>query len=96
MNDATLKRKIADLARDSSNVLIAPHARKRMRERRIQLTQVLRVLTRGNVIEPAHLDIHGCWKCTLHLTVSGDSIKLAVALGEDALKNKVVVITVMH
>ena len=61
MNDASLKRKIAELAADSSHVAILPHARKRMRERRILLTQVLHCLCHGNVVEPAHQDIKGCW-----------------------------------
>jgi hypothetical protein len=96
MNDASLKRKIAELAQDSFNIIIMPHAKQRMRRRGILITQVQKVLIRGNVVEPAHRDIHGCWKCTLKLTVSGDLIRVAAALGEDEHKNKVVVLTVMN
>ena len=59
MNDVSLKRKIAAIAADSSRVVILPHAKKRMRNRRILLTQILYCLRHGNVIEPAHLDIKG-------------------------------------
>lgn len=96
MTDHALRRRIAQLATDSANIVITPHARKRMRERHILLTQIQKVLLRGTMVESAHQDIHGYWKCTLQLTVSGDSIKVAAALGEEHLRNKVIVITVMH
>ena len=65
MNDASLKRRIAQIATDSSRVVVLPHAKKRMRKRNTLLTQILHCLRRGNVVEPAHQDIYGCWKCTL-------------------------------
>jgi len=96
MNDISLKRKIAKIAVDSSRVVIRPHAKKRMRKRRILLTQILHCLRNGNVIEPAHQDIHGCWKCTLESHTSGDVVKVAAAIDRDADGELVVVITVMH
>lgn len=96
MNDISLKRKIAYIATDSSKVVITPHAKRRMRKRRILLTQVLHCLRKGNVIEPAHQDINGCWKCTLESHVSGDVVKVAAAIDRDADGELVVVITVMH
>lgn len=96
MNDGSLARKIAQIAADSSRVIPAPHAKKRMRQRKILLTQVLHCLRKGKVIEPAHIDIHGCWKCTLEALISGDLIKVAAALSEDEHGECVVVITVMH
>jgi len=96
MNDVSLKRKISQIASDSSRVVITPHAKKRMRKRRILLTQVLHCLRRGNVIEPAHQDIGGCWKCTLESHVSGDVVRVAAAVDRDADGELVVVITVMH
>jgi hypothetical protein len=96
MNDVSLKRKIAQIAADSSHVVILPHAKKRMRKRRILLTQVLHCLRRGNVVEPAHLDIKGCWKCTLETIVAGDSVKVAAAVDHGDDGDWVVVITVMN
>jgi hypothetical protein len=96
INDVSLKRKIAQIAADSSRVVILPHAKHRMRKRRILLTQILHCLRRGNVVEPAHQDIHGCWKCTLELLVAGDVIKVAAALDNDDSGEFVLVITVMH
>lgn len=96
MTDQSLRRRIAELAADSNNIVLTAHAKQRMRARRISLTQVQRVLLRGNIVEPAHKDIKGCWKCTLQLLIAGDTIRVAAALGEDANKNKVIVVTVMH
>lgn len=95
MNDASLKRKIAEIAADSSRVVILPHAKKRMRQRHVLITQVLYVLRRGYVVEPAHLDIHGCWKCTLECLAAGDRIKVAAAIDKNEQGELVVVITVM-
>jgi Domain of unknown function (DUF4258) len=96
MNDVSLRRKIAQIAADSSRVVVLPHAKQRMRKRHILLTQILCCLRRGNMIEPAHQDIKGCWKCTLEALVSGDLIKVAAALDKNESGDIVLVITVMH
>ena len=85
----------AELAADSSRVIVLPHAKQRMKKRRILLTQVLHCLRRGNVIEPAHLDIKGCWKCTLESTISGDVVRVAAAVDKSDTGEFVLVITVM-
>ena len=96
MTDATMKRRIAKLAQDSAKVIVTHHAKKRMRQRRVLLTQVLEVLLRGAVIEPAHQNIHGNWQCTLVKVVAGDRIRVAAALAVDEEGEAVIVITVMN
>lgn len=96
MNDVSLKRKIAQISADSSRVVILPHAKKRMRKRRINPAQVLHCLRHGNVVEPAHLDIKGCWKCTLETINAGDSVRVAAAIDRRQSGEFVVVITVMN
>ena len=95
MTSDRLRRLIAVTAADSSNVIFTNHARLRLRQRRILLTQVQYALLRGHVVEPAHQDLKGNWKCTLQATVAGDLVKVAAALVEDEAGNTVVVITVM-
>lgn len=95
MTNDRLRRLIAATAADSSRVIFTNHARLRMRQRRILLTQVQYALQRGYVVEPAHQDLKGNWKCTLQATVAGDLVKVAAALIEDDAGNTVVVITVM-
>jgi hypothetical protein len=95
MTDTSLQRKIVEISADSTKVIITKHAKIRMKERRISSTQVLHVLRKGSLVEPAHQDIHGYWKCTLASTISGDFIKVAAALMEES-EEKVIVITVMN
>ena len=96
MSDASLARKIAGIAQDSARVVLTFHAKKRMRQRRILLSQVLHCLRKGRVVEPAHQDIHGCWKCTLEALVSGDRVRVAAAVSQDESGELVIVVTVMH
>jgi len=96
MSDRTLARKIAQVSRDSSRVALTTHAKQRMRQRRILLTQVIKVLQEGLVVEHAHRDVYGSWKCTLEKTVAGDRIKVAAALRSGDDGEMVIVITVMN
>jgi len=97
MNDQNLRKRIAQLAADSSNVLLSPHAKKQMLRRKISRTQVDQVLLRGFVIEHAHRNTRGNWQCTLQYRTGGDEIKIAAALwADDSDKEWVVVITAMN
>ena len=96
MNDRMLSRRIAEVAQDSSKVILLPHAKQRMRQRKVLFTQVIQVLTRGAVIEHAHRDIYGNWKCTLELLIAGDRIKVVTVLQESKHHDTVVVITVIN
>lgn len=69
LNDANMLRLIRELAQNSLNVFIEPHAKKRMKQRRITLTQVLACLSQGVIDEPAHENIRGNWKCTLRTNI---------------------------
>ena len=96
MNDEGLRRKIAEVAGDSSKVFPSPHAKRRMKQRGILRTQLLSVLRAGRVIESAHMNIYGNWQCTLEGIVAGDRIKAAVALERHPSGDLVIVITVMN
>lgn len=101
MNDENLRRRIAQIARDSLHstlprVIVLPHAKQQMRKRRVLLTQIYEALQKGYVIEPAHRDIYGCWKCTLEHVVAGDRVKVVAALCQSENNETVVVITVMN
>ena len=96
MNDQRLALRIAGVAADSSKVITVSHAKKRMRQRGVLLTQILHVLQKGRVREHAHRNVHGNWQCTLEATIAGDRIKVAAALQEDPNGDLVIVITVMN
>ena len=97
MNDETFRRQIAAVvATDSLRMIVPLHAKKQMRKRRVTDLQVLYVLRKGHVVEPAHQNIHGNWQCTLEALIAGDRIKVAAALLTEQNNKSVVVITVMN
>ena len=96
MNDETLRRRIAQVAKDSSKVFITPHATARMERRKVTRKQVNQVLMKGRVVEHAHLNIHGNWQCSLEEIIAGDRIKVAAALEQNPDGDLIIVITVMN
>lgn len=92
--DVTLAKRVAELAADSSLVMVTKHAKQRMKKRKILLSQVLEVLRGGQVVEHAHKNPRGDWCCTLQKQTSGDLVKVPVVLFEDE-GEIVIVITVM-
>lgn len=95
MNDRILARRIGECAKDSSKVIWTIHAKKRLQQRKVSLAQALEVLRAGTVVERAHRDIRGNWKCTLGKLVAGDRVKVAAVLIERGSNHSVVVVTVM-
>ena len=94
INDANMLRIVRELAQESGNVFVKKHAKARMKERGITLTQVLACLRKGVVDEPAHESIQGDWKCTLRHQHAGDSVRVAVAIEKDEDGNWLAVVTV--
>lgn len=94
LNDANMLRLIREIAADSGNVFITPHAKSRMKERHITRTQVLECLRRGVIAEPAHENVQGNWKCTLRHIHAGDMVRVAAAIEKDEDGNWIAVITV--
>lgn len=94
MNDATLRRLIAETAADSRKVVLLSHARTRMAERFITLRQVIDCLLHGVVSEPAHMNIKGNWQCTLMRRNAGDEVCVVAALEQNGNGDWVAVITV--
>lgn len=100
MNDENLRRRISAIARESLNsdaarVVVLPHANRQMRKRKISPMQMYDVLIKGYVVEHAHRDIKGNWKCTLEARTAGDIVKVSAALA-DSEGESVIVITVMN
>lgn len=93
LNDENLLRLIRETSVDTSRVLFVEHARKRMRMRKITPTQVIDCLRRGSISEPAFVNLHGHWQCTLTRRHAGDVISAAVALERNVDGNWIAVIT---
>ncbi len=95
LSDAGFLKKLRGIVQDSSRVVLTDHAKKRMRQRRINLRQVMECLKRGRIAEPAHLTIQGDWKATLQHQYAGDVVRVAVAIERQEDGELAVVVTVM-
>ena len=80
LNDVNMLRIIRQLAKDTSNIFISSHAKKRMKQRKITQTQVYACLRFGAIYESAHPDIKGDWKCTMQHLHAGDEVRVAAAI----------------
>ncbi|MGG1946965.1 DUF4258 domain-containing protein [Trinickia sp. NRRL B-1857] len=94
LNDENLKRMIREAVADSARVFFTPHARKRMKQRKITPTQVYDCLRSGTICESAHVNIHGHWQCTLTRRQAGDEVTVAAAVERDENGHWIAVITV--
>jgi hypothetical protein len=94
MSDVKMLRIIRNLAKDSLNVFVEPHAKKRMKQRNITRTQVMACLLQGCIDEPAHLNIKGNWKCTLRHQHAGDIVRVVAVLEKDDAGDWIAVVTV--
>ena len=95
MTDSFLRKRIAQIAVDSGKVTITAHAVKRMKQRRVTRTQVQDVLLFGKVVESAHQNARGDWRCTLQKLTAGDLVTIPACLYIDDNGEAVIVITVI-
>lgn len=79
---------------DSSRVIFTAHAEKRMRQRKITRTQVLRCLTHGHVIEGPAPSIKGNWEMKMEVMSAGEIVVVVAALEKDDSGNFAVIVTV--
>ena len=93
MNDANLRRLIAETAADSKRIVLLPHAREKMAERHITMRQVIDCLLHGVVSQPAFMNIKGNWQCTLMRRNAGDEVCVVAALEQRGNGDWVAVIT---
>lgn len=95
LNDANFLKRLRLAATNSANVVIVAHAKLRMVERKINRSQVIACLQKGNVSEPAHLTPYGDWKATVSHRAAGDNVSVAVALKAKSDGDYCIVVTVM-
>ncbi len=75
-------------------MVFTAHAEKRMRQRKITRTQVLRCLTHGHVIEGPSPSIKGNWEMKMEVMSAGEIVAVVAALEKDDSGNFAVIITV--
>ena len=86
-------RIVREIAEDTGRLFIVPHAKSRMRARRINRSQVYSCLRQGSIVEGPYKDIHGFWRCKFQRFAAGEEISVVVAFNSRELVN---VITVME
>ena len=85
---------IRQIACDSNRIIFDSHCEKRMKQRHISRTQVIRCLTHGKIHENPYRDIKtGDWRVTLSSISAGVPIRAGIALSHDSKGNMIVVIT---
>jgi hypothetical protein len=85
-------RVIREIAANPDNVVPVAHAKKRMRERRLSMTQVRRVVLAGFIDGDPWLDEHGSWRVTMRGGAAGEQITVGLAI---EWRVRVLVITVI-
>jgi tRNA(His) 5'-end guanylyltransferase len=95
LSDPAFLRRLRAIASDSGRVIVTRHAKQRMRERGINLRQIMDCLRRGRIVESAHVTIHGDWKATLEHQSAGDRVRVAAGIERQEDGDVAVVVTVM-
>lgn len=93
LTESNAKQIIAEIVKDSSRVLFTEHARKRMRQRKITDTQVIRCIKHGGICEGPFRSPNGNWQLSLNTVSAGDPLTVCVALDRDTKGNNIIVIT---
>jgi hypothetical protein len=80
MDRAKAQAIIREAAEDTSRVFITRHATKRMRQRRINRTQVFACLRLGVMTEGPAPELLGGWRCTMDRLAAGDQVRAVVVI----------------
>ncbi len=95
LSDAGFVKRLRSICQDTDRIVLTQHARQRMRQRRINMRQIVQCLRLGHIAEPAHPTIHGDWKATVEHQCAGDVVRVAVAIERQEDGELAVVVTVM-
>lgn len=97
LSESAARTKLREIAKDSSKVFLTDHARKRMKQRKITLPQILCCMEHGQFDEGPYRESNGSWKMKLSVISAGDVISVVVVLDYDDISNDhSVVITVIR
>lgn len=90
LSGAAALTKIKELAADSANIVIIPHAAKRQKQRSITRLQIERCVQAGYIEEGPFVNSHGNWQVTMCHYSAGEEVSAVVAID---WPNKLIVIT---
>jgi len=84
-------RLVRDLAADSNNIVVIPHAKARQRQRSISFAAIQQCLLKGSISEGPFLNQHGHWQMNFERFAAGEELTVVAAID---WPSKMVVITV--
>lgn len=84
---------VREIAEDSARVFFTEHAEKRMKQRKISRTQVLKCFAHGQITEGPVRSASGNWTLTMEVLTAGDIVTVVSALDHDEDGNYILVIT---
>ena len=84
-------RLIKDIGANPDNIVPVGHAKRRMAQRKISITQIRRVVQAGYIDGDPWTDEHGYWRVTMRALTAGDELTVGVAI---EWRIKLLVITV--
>ena len=91
LSKAVAARLIKEISANPDNIVPVVHAKKRMIQRRISITQARRVVQAGYIDGPPWLDEHGNWRVTMRGVTAGEEITVGLAI---EWRTKLLIITV--
>lgn len=90
------KQWLKEAAQGKRRLLFSPHAKLRMRQRKIGHRQVLETLGHGTITEPLHQDIHGDWRCNISWRYAGMYVTVGAAFKLNENGEWVIIATVFE
>ena len=85
---------IKDLAKNTDNVFLIPHAKQSMKKRQITLSQIIECLLKGTITEGPYHEIGADnWRVRMEYFSSGQCIKVIAELITNDNNEKIIVIT---
>lgn len=87
------KKLVQEIAQDSCRVFFTHHAEKRMEERKITRTHIIRCLLKGEIAEGPARGSNGNWQLTMKSYSAGSPVTVVIALDYDNIGNHIIVIT---
>ena len=97
LSEGVAKTKLREVAKDSSKVFLTDHVRKRMKQRKITLPQILCCMEHGQFEEGPYRETNGSWKMKLSVVSAGDVINVVVVLDYDEItQDHCIVVTVIR
>jgi hypothetical protein len=80
LSPARARALIAEIARDTSRVIIGDHAQARMEQRGISDVELYRILRCGDVLDDPSRTRHKEWKCKVVMRLKGSRVAGAVTI----------------